>query len=546
MLFIDLDDFKLVNDRLGHAAGDAMLQEVARRLGACTRSGDTVARLGGDEFGVLLEGAVGPLVLEAGERVLAALEAPIDAEGEAVTISASVGMALSTADSDVEDLLRRGDLAMYAAKRNGKRRLALYTPDIADVGSSGHRPPDWFAGSEEQRAEIVSVLQDPGALSMVFQPIIDLRTGRVAGYEALSRFNRTPYQPPNQWFAKAHRCGLGYALEAKALAAAFSTPGRPHGTYLAVNVSPSSLIVDQVRSALPQRLENVVVEVTENELASGDPAIADAIADLRARGARIAVDDAGSGYAGLTHVMRLAPDVIKLDRALTTGIDTDPAKAALVSSFVRYARDIDATVLAEGIETVAELSRLAQLDVAYGQGYLIARPTEPWAVIYDAATDACQATARAALAGNDTAESHDRRLEQVTRLLARVKSTQDLNACLVPLAAELRADHVRIVHGPPAPANQIVAGDPAADSEAIAQLTAQGYQARLSLPIGDSAELHAYSRSDQPWTRFHLSRGRIIANQLETALQHCSQNTASWPGHHSASSTVRPSVATRA
>ena len=141
VLFIDLDDFKLVNDRLGHAAGDAVLQEVARRLGACTRSGDTVARLGGDEFGVLLEGVVGPIVLEAGERALAALEAPIDAEGEAVTISASVGMALSTADSDVEDLLRRGDLAMYAAKRNGKRRLALYTPDIADAGSPGTGPP---------------------------------------------------------------------------------------------------------------------------------------------------------------------------------------------------------------------------------------------------------------------------------------------------------------------------------------------------------------------------------------------------------------------
>ena len=121
-----------------------------------------------------------------------------------------------------------------------------------------------------------------------------------------------------------------------------------------------------------------MIEVTENELASGDPAIAAAIANLRQRGARIAVDDAGAGYAGLTHVMRLAPDIIKLDRTLTTGIDADPAKAALVSSFVRYARDIDATVLGEGIETIAELTRLAELDVAYGQGYLIARPAAAW------------------------------------------------------------------------------------------------------------------------------------------------------------------------
>ncbi len=156
---------------------------------------------------------------------------------------------------------------------------------------------------------------------------------------------------------------------------------------------------------LPERLDGLVIEITENELVSGDPAIHKALAALRARGARLAVDDTGAGYAGLTHVMRLQPDIIKLDRALTTGVDLDPAKAPLISSFVRYARDIDAAVCAEGVETLAELERLADLDVAYGQGYGIARPSAPWVPVAPEATAAClhsfQATLSDASPGAD-------------------------------------------------------------------------------------------------------------------------------------------------
>jgi EAL domain-containing protein (putative c-di-GMP-specific phosphodiesterase class I) len=132
-----------------------------------------------------------------------------------------------------------------------------------------------------------------------------------------------------------------------------------------------------------------VVEITENELVSGDTAIMDALEGLRDRGAQLAVDDIGAGYAGLTHLMRLRPDVIKLDRALITGVDADAAKAPLISALVRYARDIDATVCAEGIETTQELQYLAELDVAYGQGYAIARPAPPWAPIDPDAAATC-------------------------------------------------------------------------------------------------------------------------------------------------------------
>jgi diguanylate cyclase (GGDEF)-like protein/PAS domain S-box-containing protein len=507
VLFIDLDDFKGINDRLGHAAGDQVLREVAERFASAARSADTVARLGGDEFGVLLEGVAGPRAVQAAERLVETLNAPVAVDGQALVISASAGLALGGADArDVEDLLRKGDLAMYEAKRNGKRRLEVFDPAMASP--EGRRPLTWFMRGDEQREEIQALIEDPEALTMAFQPIMDLRTGRIAGYEALSRFNRTPYRSPDQWFAQAHRCGLGYAVEAKALAAALATPGRPPGTYLAVNLSPSSLTAAEIQAVLPERLDELVIEVTENELASGDPAVAEAIIALRERGARLAVDDVGSGYAGLTHVMRLAPDVIKLDRALTTGIEGDAVKAALVSSFVRYARDIDATVCGEGIETHEELMQLAALDVAYGQGYLIARPAAPWAEIDPDAAEACGVAFRAALTVTSPSE-------ELANLVAHAATAADLDPSLPAIAAELDADEIRIALDRPARAGQLLAGDPHADPARVAALLEAGFRAELTLPIGASGRLQAFNREERPWTRLHISRARFVAAMLE-------------------------------
>ena len=503
VLFVDLDDFKPVNDRLGHAAGDLLLQLVAKRLVACVRSADTVARLGGDEFGILLEGADSERAVEAAERILAALETRFDLPTEALRVSASVGVAVSREGvRDVEELLRAADRAMYEAKRGGKHRLAVHDPSApaAEADSSLRL----FMSSEAQRAEIVSVLEDPDALTMVFQPVLDLRTGRVAAYEALARFNRTPARSPDKWFAQAHRFGLGAALEARALAAALAVEGRPPGTRLTLNLSLSSLGAPEIEAVLPEQLESFVIEVTENELAVGDPATAAAIAALRARGAALAVDDTGAGYAGLTHVMRLAPDVIKLDRALTTDIDTDPVKAALVSSFVRYARDIDATVCAEGIETAAELERLAELDVAYGQGYHIGRPSAPWTVVNPEPAEASRASFRAAFADDHVGSD----LERLMRDLALGQESS-----LEAMAAVLGADEVLVLAGP-ARAAQILVSDPGPEADA---LRATGYGAKLVLPIGTRGHLVAYSRRERPWTRFQLGRGRILAHQLEAS-----------------------------
>jgi len=504
---------------------------VARRIGSAVRAADTPARLGGDELGVLIEGGHGPAsATSTAERVLETLRPPIHLGDEAVSVSASVGVAVSAAgDHSAEELLRKADVAMYAAKRNGKRRLEIYDVALeASPGGPGEARGSWFAGRDEQREEILSVLDDPPALEMVFQPIVDLRTGRVAGYESLARFNRLPRRGPDVWFAQAQRCGLGAALEARAVELALATPGRPAGSYLTVNLSPSSLVTEEIRSVLPERLDELVIEITEHELVSDDPAITAAIAALRERGARLAVDDAGAGYAGLTHVMRLKPDVIKLDRALTSGVDADPVKAALIGSFVGYARDIRAVICAEGIETLEELTHLADLDVAFGQGYRLARPGPPWQAVDGSAVDACLAAARASLAGLG---EHDGGLGSLVARLAAIATPADLETCLAPIAAELHADEVRIAAPTAEATTQLLADDPQADPDAVAALRALGYGSRLQVPIVRDgvpiAQLAAYTRIMRPWTRFEIGRARIVGHHLGAVLEHLAAPAAS-------------------
>jgi diguanylate cyclase (GGDEF)-like protein/PAS domain S-box-containing protein len=527
VVFVDLDDFKAINDALGHAHGDELLIEIARRLTSCLRAADTAARLGGDEFGVLVEGVDADAIAQTAARMLEALARPVELADGPVSVSASLGIALSTPeDRGVEALLRRADLAMYQAKRNGKARAELYHDALENPDGRAGRAP-WFARDDEQRAEIEDILADADAITMVFQPIMDLRTGRVAGYESLSRFSRTPRRGPDVWFAQAHRCGLGPALEAKAITAALAASGRPAGSYLTFNLSPSSLLADEVLRVLPERLDGLVVEITENELVSGDPAILDALAGLRRRGARLAVDDTGAGYAGLTHLMRLQPDIIKLDRALTTGVDHDPAKGPLISSFVRYARDINATVCAEGVETLAELLRLAELDVAYGQGYAIARPAAPWTLVDPGAASASLGSFQTTLDHTRDVPAradHDRGLELLARRLAGATTDAELNACLRPLADELHADDARLTTTPDGDgrATLIFADDPTADPHTTARLRARGYASRLALPITRGPEttgtLELYRHHDQPWTHFEIGRARIISHQLGPLL----------------------------
>jgi diguanylate cyclase (GGDEF)-like protein/PAS domain S-box-containing protein len=390
VLFVDLDDFKLINDGLGHASGDELLVMIANRLRSCLRSADTAARLGGDEFAVLIEGVsdVDQAVAVA-ERILLALGEPFSIGQLPVPLSASVGVALGSAHAtSADELLRNADIAMYAAKRAGKGGHVVFRADrhaelVRRFPSDSEREPDrvtWFERNEEQRNELLRVLRSDGAVVPAFQPIVDLRSGEVAGYEALARFPDDPDgRPPNVWFAQAHRCGLGVELEVRAAMAALSAAAGAPGGYVSVNLSPAALRSDELRSRLPAQMDGVVVEITEHELVADGERTRATLAELRARGARIAVDDAGAGYAGLRQLMVLHPDLIKLDRGLIENVAADQAKQALVECFVRFAERTDATVCAEGIESLDDLLALARLGVTYGQGYVIARPQFGWA-----------------------------------------------------------------------------------------------------------------------------------------------------------------------
>nr|WP_281373032.1 EAL domain-containing protein [Kineococcus aurantiacus] len=218
----------------------------------------------------------------------------------------------------------------------------------------------------------------------VVQPVVDLRTGRVVGAEALSRFTSPAglARRPEQVFSDARSAGVGVELEQAAIASALPLLGRlPPGAYLSVNASPEALAdprsLDLLLSGRPDRL---VVEVTEHAPVADYGALREATAHLRRHGARIAVDDAGAGFASLQHVLQLTPDIVKLDIAFVHGIDTDPARRAVARALVGFASELGSTVVAEGVEREGELTVLTELGVDCGQGYLLGRPTAtpPW------------------------------------------------------------------------------------------------------------------------------------------------------------------------
>jgi diguanylate cyclase (GGDEF)-like protein/PAS domain S-box-containing protein len=574
LLFVDIDDFKVVNDSLGHAAGDALLSGVARRLRGCLRSADTAARLGGDEFALLIvEMAAEHECERVASRVLDTLRRPFNLHGESVHITVSVGYVTAVSGSvTVDELLRRADFAMYAAKRRGKARAEAFDPVVAaefaetfestaPMNEEAERTT-WLARAEGQRAEIEEVLSDPQRhIQQVFQPIVDLRSGLVSAYEALSRFKDTA-RPPNAWFAQAHRCGLGIELELAAARAQLQAPCRPPGTRLSINLSPSALQSSELELLLREHdLSMVTLELTEDELITEGSALEDRLDELRLRGAHLAVDDLGAGYAGLRQVMRLQPDVLKLDRSLVSGVSADPAKAPMVDALVRYARRIGAVVCAEGIETMEDLEALADLDVTLGQGFALARPGEPWADVDPRAarlcTSALWSVIRGESSGNSSTRSTDAELEELCQLISRVTDRDSLRAVLEPTRRLLQADQAAIsildeegtslqavlVDGGalddetylladyPATAKamasgeavQVLASDVAADPSELRMMAELGYRSMLMVPLlagGQSmGVLELFSIRERPWTRAQIRCARILGYQMASVLR---------------------------
>jgi len=222
---------------------------------------------------------------------------------------------------------------------------------------------------------VQSVLTE-GGLTMVFQPVVDLHDGRAVGAEALARFTGPPSQTPDVWFGQAAEVGLGIELEVHAIRLALDElAGLPDDAFLSVNASAGTVCSQAFADLLGHApADRLVLELTEHEQIADYESLTTVFRSLRDKGVRVAVDDAGSGYASLTHILRLGPDFIKLDRAMITALDLDPARRSLVSSLVLFAAETGARIIAEGIETTEELSALQALGVTFGQGYLLARP----------------------------------------------------------------------------------------------------------------------------------------------------------------------------
>jgi len=547
LVMLDVDHFKAVNDAHGHSYGDEVLRSIGKGLRIAVSGQGTAARVGGEEFALIVPDRDAEAAYELAER---ARDAVSTVPVRGIELSCSAGVAAYPDDAeDASNLCQLAEGAMHWAKRRGKGRTRRFDP--------GHVPLGW---TRRREGEVEELLASEQPITPAFQPVVALASGHLVGYEALARFTTSPKRSPEAWFAQAHGCGLGPDLEAAAIRAALEPVGRPLGTHLAINVSPSALTSSPVIRSLPRDLGGIVIEITEHEFVSDDDHLADVVTELRERGARIAIDDAGAGYAGLTQVMRVRPDIVKLDRNLTTGIHADPARMVLVESFVRFARRTGAIVCAEGIESLDELAVLGDLDVQWGQGYALARPAEPWALVSPVAAEVCRASLaqalRASPIGSGRIAAGDRRLEHLSARLASARSGKDLEGALALIGEELQADTIclsrwlsdeQIVEtvaesgGTRAErfgvteypltervlreqqAAQVLVGDPEADPQEVELLLALGMRSLLMVPVVSQGEtlgiVEAYSETERPWTRTQINRARIISNQFGSMMQ---------------------------
>jgi diguanylate cyclase (GGDEF)-like protein len=547
VVILDLDNFKAINDTHGHPFGDEVLGAVGDAIRATVRGRDTAARVGGEEFALILPGSDSGAAFTVSERVREAIEAVRMNDFE---LSCSAGIAAFPGDAeDPTTLCQLADSALFWAKRGGKRRTRRFDAE--------HSPATW---TDRQRAELERLIGLDHPITAVFQPVVSLSTGRVAGYEALARFPGISGRTPEIWFAQAHGCGLGPELEAIAIRAALEPPGRPFDAHLAINVSPSALTSELVQAALPDNLDGIVIEITEHEFLPDDESLAAAIGDLRARGARIAIDDAGAGHAGLKQLMRVRPDIVKLDRDLIHDIHRDVARMALVESFARFARDVGAVVCAEGIESLDELAVLVDLDVQWGQGHILARPEPPWTQVSPIAAEVCRAALadsfRSLPSEHHPIGSSDRRLVHVSAKLAAARTPRDLVSALTLIAAELGSSNVclsafheheqvletlamsgaridetffPIADYPVSEAVvrkqeavQIVVGDPDSDPSEVKLLLELDERSLLMVPVVNRGAtigiIEAYRSDERPWSRAEINRARVIANQFASVI----------------------------
>jgi diguanylate cyclase (GGDEF)-like protein len=377
--FLDLDDFKTVNDSLGHAAGDELLVKVAQRVSDSVKTSDTAARLGGDEFAVLLED-VDDIAVPAG-RILDALADPFQLEGRQVTVRGSIGIAPYQEGQSAAELLRNADAAMYSAKFQGKGRYLVF--DQAMHSAAVHR----FELKNELEMAIVN-----HEFQLVYQPVVELSTRRRVAVEALIRWDQPGrgLVSPGDFLPLAEETGAIVEIgrwvlnDACERAVEWRRAPRSEDLRLSVNVSPTQLkdpgFAEDVSRALADSglpAAALVLEITENVFLLDDEEIASVLDRLVALGVTIAIDDFGSGYSSLGYLSKLPIGILKIDRSITSGIDRDPHEAAVAKAILGLGNALGLEIIAEGIETPGQLAELERHGCRLGQGFLLGRPAKP-------------------------------------------------------------------------------------------------------------------------------------------------------------------------
>ena len=374
---LDLDDFKAVNDGLGHATGDQVLVEAARRVRGAVRDSDTAARLGGDEFAVLIEAVEGEDDLRAAAAtILAAIAAPFTVGTGALHLTASLGAAASAADATEDEVLRQADVALYHAKESGKGRSALFAPGMRSALLRRHEMEADLRRAIEQRE-----------LYLVYQPVVSLRSGRVVGAEALARWRHRDrgLVPPGDFIDLAEASGLIEPLGAWVIDQACRQAAVWHrldrrGLSVGVNLSMRQLyepgIVDQMRAALAEHelpRDLLVCEITESLPARDPLAAAARLHELKATGVRLALDDFGTGYSSLGHLRDLPIDILKIDGAFTRHLGTEQ-DSSLARAIVMLGKAIGLLLVAEGVESAGQAAALRELGCDLGQGFHFGPP----------------------------------------------------------------------------------------------------------------------------------------------------------------------------
>jgi diguanylate cyclase (GGDEF)-like protein/PAS domain S-box-containing protein len=382
LLYLDLDNFKSVNDSLGHSTGDRLLQGVTKRIVGCVRQWDTVARMGGDEFTVIVDKLSsrnsGRTLAGIAEKVMAALSEPIMIDSHEIFVTASMGIAFYPQDGDtVEELVRNADTAMYDSKSKGRDNYQFFMTEL-DVAARKR---------QHIEAQLRHALKR-GEMTLNYQPQVDLCTGRTCGVEVLLRWTNQLLGTvqPDVFIPAAESIGVIVNIDEWVLRQAcqcfrqWRLDGLPLPR-LSVNLSPRQFrnadFVDRVNSILAKSELNptcLEFEVTESTVIHDPETAIDMLQDLKAVGARVAMDDFGTGYSSLRYLRQLPIDVVKIDKSFVRDIPSDPNDVKIVTAIIAMAHGLNMDVIAEGVETDVQLSFLKELGCDKAQGYLFSRP----------------------------------------------------------------------------------------------------------------------------------------------------------------------------